>query len=314
MTIVIGVDGGGTKTLLVAVRRDASVSSFIREAGCNPFDHPGWREVLGTLRSRAADLSAEAEAIAFGMPGYGEMAEYSRRQDEEAAFFGARSTVVMNDVKVAYEGAFCGKPGVLLLAGTGSMAWACSSAGKDVRTGGWGHAFGDEGSAFWIGREAIARASRAIDGRSDASAFAEALFSHLELSRDAPQEALLGWYASRRHLRAEVADLARFVDSASSFDPEAARILDEAAEHLAKHVTAAWNAIEGSGPIVWSIAGGAFKSAALRSRVVEQVGTAWREPALPPIGGAIRCAALKAGWDVNDGWLSRLKGSLSAFN
>lgn len=314
MAIVIGIDGGGTKTLLAAARRDGTITTHICEAGCNPFDQPGWREVLATLRGRTADICAEAEAIAFGMPGYGEVVGFSRQQDEEASRFGGAATLVMNDVKIAFEGAFCGDAGVLLLAGTGSMAWACSRTGADVRTGGWGYAFGDEGSAFWIGRQAIARASRAIDGRIDAAGFVEALFSHLGLSLEDPHNSLIGWYETRRHLRAEVADLARFVDQLSSSEREAARILDDAADHLACHVRASWKAIDGSGPIVWSIAGGAFNSTILRSRVVERVATPFRPPVLPPIGGAIRCAAMKAGWEVDEAWLSRLGESLSAFH
>ena len=69
----------------------------------------------------------------------------------------------MNDVEAAFVGAFAGRPGVLLLAGTGSMAWG-SDGTRQVRTGGWGEGFGDEGSAYWIGRRALGLASQALDG------------------------------------------------------------------------------------------------------------------------------------------------------
>ena len=314
MSIVVGLDGGGTKTLMVAADRDGAVRAVFEDSGCNPFDNIHWRETLARLRERSAAVCAEAEAIGFGMPGYGEVEEASIQQDAEARLFGGRRTSVMNDVKAAFEGAFCDEPGVLLLAGTGSMVWARSSSGRDVRVGGWGYQFGDEGSAFWIGQQAVARASRAIDGRSDAMGFARALYAHIRISFDEPYGALISWYASRGHLRADIAALARFVDAMAETEPEAAAILDEASEHLARHVTAAWKAIDGRGPAVWSIAGGAFRSETLRLRVAEKVGSPFRQPRLPPVGGAIRRAALEAGWQVDEAWISRLNGALAGLS
>ncbi|MDR6293201.1 MULTISPECIES: N-acetylglucosamine kinase [Inquilinus] len=311
MAVVIGIDGGGSKTLLAAADEDGTATACLRESGCNPFDEPGWRDILATLGARSAALRADAAAVALGMPGYGEVVEVSRQQEEAAAAFSDRPVIVMNDVQAAFEGAFAGRPGVLLLAGTGSMAWASAGDGSHVRVGGWGDAFGDEGSAFWIGKEAVTRASRAIDGRDDAPGFGEALFSFLGLPFDDPYDALIGWYRSRAHLRSDLAALALFVDrEAEAGRPEALRILDEAADHLARHVVAAWRAIGGDGPIRWSVAGGAFASAQLRTRVADRVGTPYREPILPPVGGALRCAAIAAGWAVDRAWIDRLRTSL----
>ncbi|WP_342028456.1 BadF/BadG/BcrA/BcrD ATPase family protein, partial [Rhizobium ecuadorense] len=59
---------------------------------------------------------------------------------------------VLNDVDAAHLGAFAAKPGILILSGTGSMAWARNSKGQSARTGGWGDLIGDEGSSHWIGQ------------------------------------------------------------------------------------------------------------------------------------------------------------------
>ncbi|SEQ73693.1 BadF-type ATPase [Faunimonas pinastri] len=316
--VVIGLDGGGSKTLLAVARPDGTAAACFREAGSNPFDAPDWRGVLQRLKARAVDFLPSTEAAVFGLPGYGEVSAVSAAQEAAAQEFGAFPLRVLNDVHAAYEGAFVGQPGVLLLAGTGSMAWAASAAGENVRVGGWGDAFGDEGSAYWIGRETIARVSRMIDGRLPPSGLAEALFTHLGLSRDDRQEALIDWYGSRTHPRSDLARLAQFVDGAAETgDAQALRILDDAAEHLAAHVLAAWKAIVEPGAdeseIRWSFAGGAFRSRILLDRVTAKIGTRPTDPALPPIGGALWRAARDAGWTVNETWLSRLGKSLAGF-
>lgn len=314
MPLVIGIDGGGTKTLLAAATADGDVVGILRGAGCNPFDQPDWQDVIASLRHRAGAWVADAAATGFGMPGFGEVEAVTERQKRVAATFVPATVCVLNDVETAFDGAFAGGDGVLLLAGTGSMVWS-AWAGRTVRVGGWGDAFGDEGSAYWIGREAVIRASQAIDGRLDgAEPFARALFANLGLSLADPHDALIGWYRARRHLRVELAALARFVDrEAAAGDRAADRILDDAADHLSRHVAAAWRALGGSGPVVWSVAGGAFASAILRARVCERVGTPMREPVLPPVGGALRRAALAAGWTADARWVSRLGASLAAF-
>lgn len=312
MPLVIGLDGGGSKTLLAAAARDGTVVACLRETGCNPFDEPAWETVLERLAGEAASLRAQALAVTLGLPGYSEVALVSAQQEAAAARFLDRPARVMNDVHVAFEAAFTGGPGVLLLAGTGSMAWASAGDGRHFRVGGWGHDFGDEGSAHWMGREAVVRASRAIDGRIEGRAFAAALFEQLGLTGEEPADALIGWYRSRPHLRSDLARLARFVDrQAVAGDPVAAGIIDEAAAHLAGHVAAARRALAGERDVAWSIAGGAFASARLRAGVAALVGTPFAEPVLPPLGGALLCAARDAGWTIDAAWLKRLKASLA---
>ncbi len=100
------------------------------------------------------------DAAVLGLPYFSEVPAISARQSAVAVAALGAGACVMNDVAVAFEGALGGDEGVLVLAGTGSMGWARGPAGV-VRVGGWGDVFGDEGSAFWIGREALALVSRA---------------------------------------------------------------------------------------------------------------------------------------------------------
>jgi len=97
-------------------------------------------------------------AIAAGLSGFDE--GHSHRPDLQTAHEAFR---VLHDTEVAHAGAFGGGPGILVIAGTGSVAFGTNDEGLRARAGGWGYLFGDEGSAFWIAREAIARAMRDED-------------------------------------------------------------------------------------------------------------------------------------------------------
>ena len=85
---------------------------------------------------------------------------------------------VVGDMQIALEAAFDEGPGVIAIAGTGSIAYGRDRQGKTVRAGGWGFAIGDEGSAHWIGRAAVIALLRASDQNEAAgdSALAAALF------------------------------------------------------------------------------------------------------------------------------------------
>jgi N-acetylglucosamine kinase-like BadF-type ATPase len=76
---------------------------------------------------------------------------------------------VVGDMQIALEAAFDAGPGVIVIAGTGSIAYGRDRQGKTLRAGGWGFAIGDEGSAHWIGREAVSAVLRASDTQEDPS-------------------------------------------------------------------------------------------------------------------------------------------------
>ena len=304
MDRVLGLDSGGTKTIAAVAERSGSVVWMATGAGLDPISDPGWE---GSLAGLLAPVGVVAAAT-FGLPFHTEIAEISARQSEVAAALVSGRVSVLNDVAVAFEGAFCGQDGVLVLAGTGSMAWAQGPKGT-VRTGGWGDAFGDEGSAFWIGRAALACVSRSLDGRSPAPAFAEALLAHLGISA----EQLIGWTYRGSGLRVQVASVARHVSAlATAQDGVALGLMEQAAVHLADIADAAIRAAGLQAPARWSHAGGVFGDATLAGAVSRRMGRAPAPPRLPPIGGAILHAAKSAGWKTDAGFIARLGASLGA--
>lgn len=310
MSLVLGLDSGGTKTIMALADRQGHVTGMRRGAGLSPVQEPCWAEHLAELLARAPDVRTGCAAAVLGLPLHGEVAQFSAQQIKVAQELLGPAARVENDVQIAFTGAFAGQTGALILAGTGSMAWA-SAGGPHIRVGGWGELIGDEGSAYWIGAQAINVVSQCLDGRRDDGPFVAALLTAIGVT--GPH--LMEWVYSRSDVRKAIAGLATTVALlAEGGNSSAAAILDAAADQLALHLHTAWRLIEAKGPMVWSYAGGVFNSGLMLKKLQERAGCAPRLPRLPPVGGALLQAALNAGWQVDDAWVSTLASSLATQN
>jgi len=143
----IGVDLGGTWVRVVAF--DAAGRRY-EYRGPSP-GLPGLPTLLGALWRRWGVTRARVQALVVASRGVWTGAE--RRHQARRLRALARQARVISDAEAAYSAALGGRPGVLLLAGTGSMALGRDATGRWARAGGLGPLLGDEGSAFWVGRE-----------------------------------------------------------------------------------------------------------------------------------------------------------------
>ena len=297
---VLGLDGGGSKSALAYVNQDGQVVGPFLGSGISPFDQPRWPEILSTLLARHPAPGPVCHAT-LGLPGYGEDPQVTARQEEVIRLLVPVPASVMNDVELAFHGAFEWGVGALLLSGTGSMVWA-SNGLRSIRVGGCGEGFGDEGSGHWIGREALSIAAQTLDGRLSAQDFTQALLRQLEIPTSSPedeQRALISWYYGQEHARSAVAALAETVDAlAQCGDMAAQALLERAADQLVRHVQAARARLEQPG-LPWSYAGGVMQSGLLRAAVTARLGVPPQPPAFPPVWGALRHAVLQAFGDVS---------------
>ncbi|MGA9838566.1 MAG: BadF/BadG/BcrA/BcrD ATPase family protein, partial [Gemmatimonadaceae bacterium] len=146
----------------------------------------------------------------------------------------ADEVVIHTDVAVAFDDAFPHGPGILLLAGTGSVALGRGPTGATARCGGWGPDFGDEGGGAWIGRRALSIVAAASDGREPETALTGAILTATE-SPDVTD--LISWGADASPAR--LATLAPVVfQVADTGDLRANALLDIATEELALHARA----------------------------------------------------------------------------
>jgi glucosamine kinase len=305
---ILGLDGGGTKTLLAIANRSGEVFEVIAGAGINPFDNPVWQSELMRILGQVSVKPDQLVFSSFGMPGYGESDIVSKAQLEVAKAWAGDNCAVQNDVAVAFTGALAGEPGVLILAGTGSMAWGENAEQDVARVGGWGEGFGDEGSAYWIGHQALQKLSWTLDGRLFDHEFRRSLLEQIGIK----DTDLIHWFYTLEHPRSNIAALARMVDKlAESGNTTAKNILLEAAQHLSQLALTANEKLklERAG---FSFAGSVFKSQTVQKAVqqkLEPCGT-WLEARGSPLAGALLDAAKRAGWKTDEAWLERINQSL----
>jgi glucosamine kinase len=167
VSIYLGIDGGGSKTACV-IGDGNSVLGKGTSAGSNVVrvGERQARESLGAaIREACAAASiapAQIERTCVGIAGgaRSEIAETVRRLLSE---FVSGEVEVVGDMVIAMEAAFGSGPGVIVIAGTGSIAYGRNSKNETARAGGWGFAISDEGSGHWIGRSAVAASMRAYD-------------------------------------------------------------------------------------------------------------------------------------------------------
>ncbi|MCC7320613.1 MAG: hypothetical protein IT542_06495 [Rubellimicrobium sp.] len=295
------VDSGGSKTAAAVAFRDGSVRLAPRRAGSNPQDNPDWSEVLDTVYGPLAG----AEHAVLALAGYGEVPSIDAALARKTLDMLGPDVTLLNDVALAARSAFPKGGGVLILSGTGSMAVATGPDGT-VRTGGWGDLFSDEGSAYWIGREALARASHERDGRAEDRGLALALETRLGLTGGG-RFALLGWALGQSHPRAGIASLALMIDTLAETGLAPARdILDGAARELAHLGRSAAGQAGLAGPFAWAPAGSVFRSRIMRRSLAELLQSEPVEPAASALAGGLILAAETAGWPTGGDWQARV--------
>jgi len=186
--MVIGIDVGGTHTRGVAVAADGAVLARARRAAGNPRTvgaAAARAEIEGILADIRADAPGPVAHLMIGSAGRTDPA----LPDESRALahdVGVPAATVDSDARIAHAAAFGTRPGVMVVAGTGSQCLAFGSDGRRVRVGGWGPTFGDEGSAHWIGSRAIREALHALDAEQP-NGLVDVLFSFAGVARDLPE-------------------------------------------------------------------------------------------------------------------------------
>jgi len=236
--IVIGVDGGGSKTRVIVADEQGNQLSEV--VGPGSAVRPGAAEHSADVIAAAlADALAACEmthvvpkVLCVGVAG---AAREPERQAIWQALAGrdiAEEVVIHPDYSIALDDAFGDGPGVLLISGTGSAAFGRSPSGSTARCGGWGPVCGDEGSGAWIGRRALSVVTASADGREPETALVGAVLTAAQVNE--PQE-LIAWAASATP--ALFASLAPVVSSvADAGDLRANAILSLAVEELVLHV------------------------------------------------------------------------------
>jgi glucosamine kinase len=293
--VLIGADVGGTKTA-VAVSEDGNVVG--RADGPGAAVRPGRAlasastitEVVRRALSTAGRLTGDV--LVVGAAGAGREPERDELRKALRSENIASNVVVTTDIEIALAAAFAEGPGIVVSAGTGSVAVGRDQSGKRHRIGGYGWQMGDEGSGYAIGRASLGAVSRARDGRSPNTALSERL---LEVTRSTDFDALIRWAAGASP--AEVAALAPHVlDVAAEGDPLAQGIADYAARELSQLALCLLPKMDLTPPVRVAVTGGLLTpDQPLRRTLLAKLA---EEPAFQPtdapvdaVAGALHLAA-----------------------
>lgn len=230
---VIGIDAGGSKTVCLIGDDQGTIVSAARGPGAN-------LQTLGELQVEKVvhEVMDQAigqrdlvpAAICIGIAGVD-------RPDDHAIVRGIMRRIgfkarirIVNDALIALEAGTPGQPGVVIISGTGSIAYGRNAAGEAARSGGWGYVLGDEGSGYWIGRAALRAVLRAADHRGPATLLTELLLEHFDVSQ--PQALLHEVYHQSLKPAAIGAVASRVQQAFAEGDETAAGILRGAATEL----------------------------------------------------------------------------------
>ncbi len=237
---VAGVDGGGSKTRVILA--DANGNTLADVTGAGSAMRPGGgdhssgiiAELVRHAMNEAGINAGRPRTIVAGVAGVGRPAENRALtvalEDHEIA----DEVIVQGDGEIALTDAFGSGPGIIVISGTGSIAYGRSPNRVLARCGGWGPAFGDEGSGAWIGRKALAIVASAADGREPQTALTGAVLTAAQVN-EAQELVPWGIAATPR----ELAALAPVVfNVASAGDVRANSLVGLAVEELVLHIRA----------------------------------------------------------------------------
>lgn len=300
--IVVGVDGGGSKTRVMVGTAEGEILATADgpKSAVVPGEAQHSADVIADLVSQALAEIAQPGAVLprvlyCGVAGTGRDEErralHSALDEKELA----EEVIIDSDGLIAMYDAFDDRAGILLVAGTGSIAYGRSPAGEIVRCGGWGPVFGDEGSGGWIGKRALSIVAASSDGREPPTAL---LFPILAATQCEDVEDLIAW-AAGADARAFASLVPVVFAAAAAGDPRANALVTLAAEELVLHVRALSRQLftDERAAVAVALSGGLMdRGSPLRKRLEQRLksavpGAQIRSEEVLPARGALRAAA-----------------------
>jgi N-acetylglucosamine kinase-like BadF-type ATPase len=296
----LGIDGGQSSTRAVIADELGRVLGSGRGGPCNHVTGPDGRaKFTNAIRASVGQAAAQARlnlaAIRFASLYGGFSGGPADKASLLSEIMPSDHVQVTDDSLIALSGATAGAPGVVVIAGTGSIAFGRNTHGRTARVGGWGYLFGDEGGAFWIFREAL-RAALAFEEGWGPPTSLRARLMDFALARDLRVkniDDLMHCSYTPELARPRAASLSMLVNhAAEDADPAALEILDTAARELAALANAARGQLFAAGePTLVSYWGGVFRSRGILTRfrnlLGSQAGVRVAAPVYEPVMGAL---------------------------
>lgn len=288
----IGIDGGGTKTKFVLTDENLNVIDECIEETCHfaQVGYDGMKKILSkgihTLMNRN---NVDEVYIGYGLAGYGQE-EHIRQKIEETVKEVSLNNryILVNDVQSALAGALAGEDGIVMIAGTGSIAYGQKGNIKE-RCGGFGNLIGDEGSAFWLAKQMLSIFCKQIDGRLPKTPIYDILIKECKLKNDYD---IISYVRDElKNERQKIAQLAIYAYKAAKLNDETMiNLYDECAKELASHINTLYYKMFENEKVNVSYIGGVFKAEDFILKPLKKYlnsNLTLHYPKLPPESGVI---------------------------
>jgi N-acetylglucosamine kinase-like BadF-type ATPase len=292
--LYFGIDGGQSSTKALLADETGKVIGRGRGGPCN---HVGSMEgrakflsaVGDCLRQAYHEAGLESTSVRFASVCLGLSGGAEDKEAYIKELIPSERYKLTHDAEIALIGGTAGEPGIIIIAGTGSIAFGRNGQMQTARAGGWGYIFGDEGGGFDLARQGLRRALQYEEGWGPPTVLHKAL---LEASGAASANALLHELYNKFD-RQQIAGYAKLVTNAAEQGDEVAlEVLKTAAESLTSYVTGVYDQLFKKGETVQIVAvGGVFKSHAFTQKLMQNIYTSilcpLGSPKLSPAAGAL---------------------------
>lgn len=317
--LYIGIDGGGTKTAFAicdqkgnVLAKDVNSTIHIKQNSKENIE----KLINDSINKMLKELNKSIEDIKYlfaGVPACGEFPEVEEIFDNIFDnLVGNGKYTYRNDSVAGWAGSQAAKPGVNMVLGTGAIAYGIDYKGNEARSSGWGSYCGDQGSGYWLGREAIKLFGRESDGRAERSHLYDLVKEKFNLENDVDFISII---LDLNDNRTEIAKLSKLVSQAAAMgDKEALKILREASNEVVESIKAVIEKLEFEDDenIYFSYSGGVFNIGKILTDPIEKELLKDKrlkklDSVLDPTSGACLMALKFAGVEINDEIINNLK-------
>ncbi len=292
--LYLGIDGGQSTTKALLADETGRVIGRGRGGPCNHAASAEGRAkflsaVGDCLRQAYHEAGLDSNAIRFASVCLGLSGGAEDKEAYAKELIPAERYKLTHDAEIALLGGTAGEPGIIIVGGTGSIAFGRNAEFKSARAGGWGYIFGDEGGAFDLAKQAIRRALQFEEGWGQPTLLHKVL---LEVS-GAPTANRLMHQTYNQFDRRHVAQYSKLVtEAAETGDQVALEVLKHAAESLTLYITAVYDQLFKKAETVPIVAvGGVFQSHLLTQKLMQNVYTSilcpLSKPRFSPAAGAL---------------------------
>lgn len=291
----LGIDGGGTKTDFLMVDENGNTVSQKR-CGTISYKQIGMTKCIRLLKEVVSSMVEEIEeeiGICLAFPNWGESKKNDTFFEGRLSEISSHPIWIVNDSAAGWAGSLGLKPGINLVAGTGSIAYGRRADGRWARSGGWSDIFSDEGSCCWLGRKTLELFSKESDGRVEKGNLLKLAREYFHLQKDMDLIDLFD--KTLKNNRTKIAELQKLLLLAAQEGDMAAReMYRDAARELALLVGAVYDSLEFEGWVPVSYSGGLFHAGDLILKPLEQYLAGKRVTLEPPLFSPVQGAVLLA--------------------